>query len=231
MRTTTIVTMGGSALLATAVLAVTFATPPDADHVLQSAAGTVSAESSVPASGPNVNDSATNPAAPDAASITSGGAVVLSASTTPPASNAPAPAPLTADQQALIDQYLAAHPGRAQRLAATAARWKTFADANPELAAELAKVAALPPAQRKGELKVWFAGHPQQKEAFQTWMKQTRQDRVERRHARRDHRQDRRERRQERRENRRDGGTATPAPTPTTSGSALTSSGSSAAQV
>jgi hemophore-related protein len=128
-----------------------------------------------------------------------------------------APAPLTDQQKALIDSYLAAHPGRAQALAAMAARWKAFADAHPELAAELAKVAALPPVQRKQELSTWFAAHPDQKAVFEQWVKQTRQARAERR-------DDRRDRRRERRDNRGNGGASTPTPTPSTSSSALTTS-------
>jgi hypothetical protein len=124
---------------------------------------------------------------------------------------------LTDEQKALIDEYLAAHPGRAQHLADTAAHWKAFADANPELAAELQKVAALPPAERKAELNSWFADHPEEKAAFKDWAKKTHDDRVDRRHERRDRRQDRRDRRQDRRDNR---GSTTPAPT--TSGSART---------
>jgi hypothetical protein len=206
MRTTTIVTMGGSALLATAVLAVTFATPPDGasatDHVLQSSASTGPSSTPARAGSPTV---------------------VLTSVAAGSTSTKPAPLPLTAEQQALIDSYLAVHPGRAQRLAATAARWKAFADANPALAAELEKVAAMAPAERRQELTAWFAAHPDQKAAFTEWVKTTHDERAERRQERRDRRQDRRDRRRERRESR-NGGTGTPAPAPSTSSSALTTS-------
>jgi hypothetical protein len=193
MRTTTIITSAGGALLAAAVLAVTLTAPGPSNGL---------------SNGPS-NDASAQPMMRTASSQ------LVAASTAP----RPAPAPLTEAQMALVEQYLGAHPGRALRLAATAARWKAFADANPELAAELAKVAAMAPADRRAELRAWFADHPGQKAAFQAWVKQTRQDRVERRSERRELRQDRRERRQERRENR--NGAATSVPSTTTSGAAL----------
>jgi hypothetical protein len=193
MRTTTIITSAGGALLAAAVLAVTLTAPGPSNGL---------------SNGPS-NDASAQPMLRTASSQ-------LVAATPAPR---PAPAPLTDAQKPLVEQYLAAHPGRAQRLAATAARWKAFADARRELAAELAKVAAMAPADRRAELRAWFADHPGQKAAFQAWVKQTRQDRVERRSERRELRQDRRERRQERRENR--NGAATSVPSTTTSGAAL----------
>jgi hypothetical protein len=204
MRLTTIATTAGGGLLAAAVLAVTFTAPPGASATaqpLQLRSGVLAGAS----------------ASPDA---------VNAASSTPTAR--PAPAPLTDEQKALVDAYLAAHPGRAQALAATAARWKTFADANPALAAELAKVAAMAPDDRKSALQSWFADHPEQKAAFRDWAEQTRQDRVERREARRDRRQNRREHRQDRRQDRRDGASTTPAPT--TSGSGFSVGSSSVAR-
>lgn len=208
---TTIVASAGGALLAAAVLAVTVATPPAES---QAAARPVQLSPGVLAgtSAADVSPSTTGTQSGSVSSST--GVTAIPASST---ATRPAPPPLTDGQKALIDDYLGAHPGRAQKLADTAARWKAFADANPALAAELEKVAALPPAERKAELSGWFADHPQEKAAFQDWVKQTHDERADRRHDRRDRRHDRRDRRHERRDNR---GSTTPAPT--TSGSAQT---------
>lgn len=195
MRITTIAATAGGGLLAAAVLALTLTTPPDRSpspvQTLQSASSTTpyGYRDAVPATSPGA-------AAPR-----------------------PAPTPLTGDQTALIDDYLAAHPGRADALAAEAARWKAFADANPELATELTKIAAMAPADRPGELKSWFDAHPDGKAAFEQWVKQTRDERAQRRADRRDRRQERRDRRQQRRDDR-PGGTST-TPTPSATGSAF----------
>jgi hemophore-related protein len=214
MRTIVVASAGGTLLAA--ILAVTVATPPSQSQAAVQPVRLSSGVVTGTAAGDATRPTRASGSAASSVDPSSGAAVPASSATSRP----PAP-PLTDQQKALIDEYLAAHPGRAQVLAATAARWKAFADANPELAAELQKVAALPPDQRKDELSGWFAAHPEQKAAFQDWVKQTRADRVERRHDRRDRRQDRRERRQDRRENRRDGATT---PAPSTSGSAQTTS-------
>lgn len=207
--------LGGGLLTAT-VLAVTITAPPD-----ESTAPVRTLQSSSGAALPDV-ESTSAPDAGSAAGAPSDPSVVLASSSdaTGPSTTQPAPAPLTDDQKALIDEYLAAHPGRAQHLADVAARWKAFADANPELAEELAKVAAMPPADRKAELQSWFADHPEQKEKLGEWLKQTRDERVQRRQDRRERRDDRRDRRHERWQNRHDA-EPTPAPSPTASGSAF----------
>jgi hypothetical protein len=209
--------LGGGLLTAT-VLAVTITAPPDESttpvRVLQSSSG---------AALPDVESTSAPDASSAAGAPTDPSVVPASSSATSPSTTQPAPAPLTDDQKALIDEYLAAHPGRAQHLADVAARWKAFADANPELAEELAKVAAMPPADRKAELQSWFADHPEQKEKLGEWLKQTRDERVQRRQDRRERRDDRRDRRHERWQNRHDA-EPTPAPSPTTSGSAFTPS-------
>jgi hypothetical protein len=190
MRITTIAATAGGGLLTAAVLALTLTTPPDPST--SSAQTLQAASSTTPYAYPN--------------------AVTAPSATATPR---PAPTPLSDDQQALVDDYLAAHPGRADALAATAARWKAFADANPELAAELAKVAAMAAADRKGELTAWFADHPDQKATFEQWGKQTHDERLQRREDRRDRRQDRRDRRRERRDDRQGGSSTTSNPSAT----------------
>lgn len=131
-------------------------------------------------------------------------AIAAPSPVTPPAAtsqqNATRPPPLTTAQHQVVDEWLAAHPAAAQALAARAQRWKNFRLAHPELAAELDKVAALPPAQRRAELAAWLKAHPDQKAALKQWQAQLRADRLDRREDRRDRREDRRDRREDRRE-------------------------------
>lgn len=127
-------------------------------------------------------------------------AVAAPGPVTPPAAssqqNGTRPPPLSTAQHQVVDEWLAAHPAAAQALAARAQRWKNFRLANPELAAELDKVAALPPAQRRAELASWLKENPDQKAALKQWQAQLRADRQDRR----DRREDRRDRREDRRE-------------------------------
>jgi len=101
--------------------------------------------------------------------------------------------PLTTAQHQVIDEWLAAHPAAARTLAARAQRWKAFRVAHPELAAELDKVRALPPGQRRAELVSWLKAHPDQKAALKKWHDQLRADRQDRRGDRRDRREERRD--------------------------------------
>jgi hypothetical protein len=116
--------------------------------------------------------------------------VIAGANPSPSASSAASPAPtaLTADEQATLNDFLATHPEMARNLADRLDRWKAFADANPELVAELKKVAGLPKDQRKAELAKWLSDHPDQKAALEKF-------RDEGRDIRKDARQDRRDRR------------------------------------
>ncbi len=120
-------------------------------------------------------------------------------STTPPtqlassSAAAPGAAGLTDAQQQELDDFLAAHPKVAQALVDRIERWKTFADAHPELVAELKKVAGLPHEQRRAELSTWLTAHPDDAKAWHAFRQQVRQDRQNRREQRRERRQERRD--------------------------------------
>lgn len=104
-------------------------------------------------------------------------------------SGATTPTPLSEAQHKDVDEYLAAHPRVAQGLAEQAERWKAFTTANPELAAELQKLRALPADQRRAALEAYLKANPDQRAALKQWRDQSRQLR----HDRRDQRHDRRD--------------------------------------
>lgn len=115
---------------------------------------------------------------------------------------------LTPAQQQELDDFLAAHPKVAQALVARIEQWKTFADAHPDLVAELKKVAQLPADQRRTELTTWLKAHPDDAKAWHAFRKQVR-----------DARKERRDQRRERRHERRGGGTGSSSSPSSTSGS------------
>src|ERR1044072_4703573 len=75
---------------------------------------------------------------------------------TPKASTA---APLTDEQQQLVDEFLTDHPGFAQALARRARAGPAFRGAPPPPPAEIAGVRALPAGRRAGELRAWLRAH------------------------------------------------------------------------
>ena len=99
---------------------------------------------------------------------------------------------LTATEKEAIACVLADHPTFAPALARRAAAWEAFLAAHPAVAAEIAKVKALPADQRRAELKKWLADHPDARKAIHDW-------RTDARKARQGQRQDRRKARQDRR--------------------------------
>jgi cell division protein FtsX len=115
-------------------------------------------------------------------------ASVRSADTT----QAAAAAGLTPEQQQELDDFLAAHPRVAEALVKRIEQWKTFAQAHPDLVAELKKVAALPREQRHAELSAWLKDHPDDATAWHQLRQQVRQERQDRRDQRRERRQERR---------------------------------------
>lgn len=99
---------------------------------------------------------------------------------------------LTPEQQQELDDFLAAHPRVAEALVKRIERWKSFAQAHPDLVAELKKVAALPADQRHAELTAWLKDHPDDAKAWHQFRQQVRQERKDRREQRRERRHDRR---------------------------------------
>jgi hypothetical protein len=124
-------------------------------------------------------------ASPSSSTIASS---VRSADTAPAA----ATTGLTPEQQQELDDFLAAHPRVAEALVKRIERWKTFAQAHPDLVAELKKVAALPADQRHTELTAWLKDHPDDAKAWHQFRQQVRQERHDRREQRRERRQERR---------------------------------------
>jgi hemophore-related protein len=80
-----------------------------------------------------------------------------------------APPPLTSTQQQAIQDFLGQHPRLGQRLATRAQAWETFLAANPDLKAELAKVAAEPVDQRRAELRAYLKAHPTDRAALKAY--------------------------------------------------------------
>ena len=105
---------------------------------------------------------------------------------------ASAVAGLTPEQQQELDDFLAAHPRVAEALVKRIEQWTSFAQAHPDLVAELKKVAALPADQRHAELSAWLKDHPDDAKAWHEFRQQVRQERQDRRDARRERRQERR---------------------------------------
>jgi hypothetical protein len=103
-----------------------------------------------------------------------------------------ATAGLTPEQQQELDDFLAAHPRVAQALVQRIEQWKAFAQAHPDLVAELKKVASLPADQRHDELSAWLKDHPDDAKAWHQLRHEVRQDRHDRREQRRERRQQRR---------------------------------------
>ena len=101
------------------------------------------------------------------------------------ASSKAATAPLTASEKAAVDGFLADHPLLAHALADRAAAWDAFLKAHPDIAAEIAKVKALPVDQRRAEIKTWLTKHPDARKAIRDWRANLRTRRQDRR---RDHR-------------------------------------------
>jgi heme-binding protein len=109
-----------------------------------------------------------------------------------PASSTTATAPLTSKEKAAVDSFLAEHPLLAHALADRAAAWDGFLKAHPDIAAEVAKVTALPADQRRVEIKKWLAAHPDARTAIRDWRGELRTQRQDRRQERRTQRQSRR---------------------------------------
>jgi len=105
------------------------------------------------------------------------------------ASSSAATAPLTASEKAAVDGFLADHPLLAHALADRAAAWDAFLKAHPDIAAEIAKVKALPADQRRAEIKTWLTKHPEARQAIGDWRAGLRNQRHDRRQGRRAQRQ------------------------------------------
>jgi hemophore-related protein len=103
-----------------------------------------------------------------------------------------ATAPLTTKEKAAVDSFLADHPLLAHALADRAAAWDGFLKAHPDIAAEIAKVKALPADQRRAEIKDWLSKHPDARQAIRDWRGDLRTQRQDRRQDRRTQRQTRR---------------------------------------
>jgi hemophore-related protein len=93
----------------------------------------------------------------------------LADATSSPKAPAASTAPLTASQKQAVQDFLAQHPRLGQRLATRAQGWETFLAAHPELRPELAKLAALPKAQRRAEARTWFKAHPADRAALKAY--------------------------------------------------------------
>jgi hemophore-related protein len=103
-----------------------------------------------------------------------------------------AAAPLTATEKDAIDGFLSDHPMLAQALAGRAQAWATFVKAHPDIAAEIAKVKALPADQRRAELTKWLSDNPAARTAIKDFRDSQRTQRQGQRQDRRDQRQQRR---------------------------------------
>jgi hemophore-related protein len=108
------------------------------------------------------------------------------------AKGAASAAPLTTAQKDEIEGFLSDHPMLAQALAGRAEAWATFVKAHPDIAAEVAKVKALPADERRAEVKKWFADNPDARAAIRDWRSGLRDQRKENLTQRRDQRQSRR---------------------------------------
>lgn len=118
--------------------------------------------------------------------IAQGGSSAATSSTT-------STAPLTTKEKAAVDSFLADHPLLAHALADRAAAWNGFVSAHPDIAAEIAKVKALPADQRRAEIKKWLTSHPDARRAIRDWRGDVRTQRQDRRQERRNQRQTRRD--------------------------------------
>jgi len=96
--------------------------------------------------------------------------------------------PLTATEKDAIDGFLDDHLGLAHALAGRAEAWAAFLKANPAIAAEVAKVKALPVAARRAEVRKWLSDHPDARTAIRDWRSGLRDQRQARRKDRRDRR-------------------------------------------
>jgi hemophore-related protein len=103
-----------------------------------------------------------------------------------------ATAPLTATEKRAIEGFLSDHPLLAQALAGRAQAWAAFVAAHPDIAAEIAKVKALPADQRRAALTKWLADNPAARSALKTFRDGQRTQRQHQRQNRRDQRQQRR---------------------------------------
>lgn len=77
--------------------------------------------------------------------------------------------PLTATEKDAIDGFLDDHLLFAHALASRAEAWATFMKAHPDIAAEIAKVKALPVDQRRAEIRKWLADQPEARNAIRDW--------------------------------------------------------------
>jgi hemophore-related protein len=96
--------------------------------------------------------------------------------------------PLTTTEKDAIDGFLDDHPVLAHALAGRAEAWAAFMKAHPDIAAEVAKVKALPAADRRAEVKKWLTDHPDARTAIRDWRSGLRDQRQARRTDRRDQR-------------------------------------------
>ena len=108
-------------------------------------------------------------------------------SSSPPSSTV-ASGPLTATEQDAIDNFLDDHLLFAHALASRAQAWAAFTKAHPDIAAEIAKVKALPVDQRRAEIRQWLADHADARQAIRDWRAGLRTQRSERRSTRRSER-------------------------------------------
>jgi hemophore-related protein len=92
--------------------------------------------------------------------------------------------PLTPAEKDAIDGFLDDHLLLAHALAGRAEAWAAFMTAHPDIAAEIAKVKALPVDQRRAEIRQWLADHPEARKAIRDWRAGLRTRRQERRAAR-----------------------------------------------
>jgi hemophore-related protein len=93
--------------------------------------------------------------------------------------------PLTATEQDAIDNFLDDHLPFAHALASRAQAWAAFMKAHPDIAAEIAKVKALPVDQRRAEIRQWLADHADARQAIRDWRAGLRTQRSEQRSERR----------------------------------------------
>jgi hemophore-related protein len=96
--------------------------------------------------------------------------------------------PLTTTEKDAIDGFLDDHPVLAHALAGRAEAWAAFMKAHPDIAAEVAKVKAMPAADRRAEVKKWLTDHPDARTAIRDWRSGLRDQRRARRTDRRDQR-------------------------------------------
>jgi hemophore-related protein len=94
-------------------------------------------------------------------------------------------APLTATEKHAIDGFLDDHPGLAHALVGRAQAWADFLKAHPDIAAEVAKVKALPAGERRAETRKWLSDHPDARTAIRDWRSGLREQRQARRTERR----------------------------------------------